>query len=360
MKIGIITHPLSDNYGGILQAVSLYAYLKSKGHHVVILRRHINRPLWKKIIISILENIPFQNIKNYRYLAKKRVRQENFIEKNLPSKTKIIYKKKELVDLVKDFDFDAVIVGSDQVWRMKYIDDGDFGNYFLDFVESPKIKKIAYAASFGSNRWEAPEKISIVKKLLREFDAVSVREASGVEICREVFGRMDCVHTLDPTLLVGKHFHDSLIENKDYPNKRKIFTYILDKTNKKGEIFKGISFLLERNYGSVIQDSDLDKILTVDEWISEIKNADFVITDSYHGMVFSIIFEKKFIAIGNASRGMARFDSLASMLNVSDRVIVNKGQIGDHLFSEIDYSIVNKRLIENRKFSEEFLTKSLS
>jgi len=248
MKIGILTLPITENYGGILQAVALYKLLHAQGHEVVLIYKMSYQVLWKNIIISMLRKIPFHDFKNFK--AYHKVKQEQlekkafhrpFIEKEIFNISEDLYTKKELENFVKKENFDAVIVGSDQVWRKAYINDKFYRSYFLDFVDGSETKKIAYAASFGKDHWEGEDDSEDIAKLLKDFTAVSTREASGVAICRDSFAYDNAIHVLDPTLLMGKVFYiDEIIAKYDTSNipKGGLVTYVLDEAKEKKEDYR--------------------------------------------------------------------------------------------------------------------------
>lgn len=363
-KIGILTHPLTENYGGILQAAVLYGYLEDKGYEVILLRKHKYRPLWKNALIFLLERCPGQNFRRYRYLYKKRKVQETFINEYIKNKTPIIYKTEELVKASKDHELDAVIVGSDQVWKLSSVDDGYYDSYFLSFVSSKSVKKIAYAASFGVDHWQDMSRVTEVKKYLADFHAISVRESSGVDICKDTFDIAHCEHVLDPTLLVDMDFYKKF-DLKKANDKPFIATYFLDPDLYKVKLVeealdaKGSSYEVAH-----LADPNDNSIRRVDQWLWEIQNADLVITDSFHGMVLSIAFKRNFIAIGNKRRGMARFESLLGLLGLNDRLIrggraEDIEDIKSVISCDIDYSKLDGRLSLLREKSAQFLSLSL-
>ncbi|WP_387691253.1 polysaccharide pyruvyl transferase family protein [Photorhabdus sp. RM71S] len=359
-KIGILTQPLINNYGGILQCIALYNYLTEKGYEVTIIQKHLYNPLWKKIIIKALELIPNQNYRGFRNRAKQYKTHKIFIDHYIPNKTKIIYTHNSLIKIAKNYQFDVVIVGSDQVWRMAYINDPFYAAYFLNFVDSISCKKIAYAASFGKNHWETPEKISEISHLLADFTAISVRESSGVKICNDIFNYTSATHVLDPTLLINPKFYQQFIAKRQEKNNvKKLLTYVLDESENKKVIIKNIKKSLGENISTQhLLGFNKHEIITIPEWLTAFYNADFIITDSFHGMVFSIIFNKQFLVIGNNERGMERFVSLLSLLKLKDRLIIS-GEISNNFNmnkrEKINYSLVNKIVSENRKNSEKFL-----
>lgn len=362
-KIGILTLPLHHNYGGILQAITLYEFLESKGFNVVSLRNDffISSPAWKKLARWFLKHIPFQNVKNIRYLYKKNKFHESFIAERLRVRTPVISDRSCLIRVATEEKFDVIIVGSDQVWRWDYIRD-DYARYFLDFVDSKQVMKISYAASFGKSQWHAPELKCEISRLLAGFHAVSVREIDGVDTCKN-FGILNCHHVLDPTLLVGRDFYDSFISKKCVKkNKKTLLSYILDEEVGKNEFIGKTVGLLDSSY--CLESIGLNSTLSVPEWVNSFRQADFIVTDSFHGMVFSIIFNKPFVAVSNQARGGARFVSLLGLLGLSDRLIETSDfsveKIGNMVASDIDYCLVNERLEILRRESESFLFDAIS
>ena len=209
MKIGILTQPLATNYGGLLQAFALQKVLSEKGHDVTIIQREKNSAFYK-----ILRKIKALISKNYVYMSSKAidyVSQEvnKFINNNIPKRTKKINSTKALIHEIDKYDFDAYVVGSDQVWRPSY--SPNIYNYYLDFVEKKTVKKIAYAASFGVEQWEYTSKqTKRCAELAKFFDLISVREDSGVDLCRNYLD-VDAIHVLDPTMLLQKNDYIDII-----------------------------------------------------------------------------------------------------------------------------------------------------
>jgi len=359
-KIAILTLPLSDNYGGMLQAVALYGFLAGKGYSVVFLKNQIFRKMWKLLIWLFLERIPFQKFKRARCLYIKKIYHGGFLKKHLPNQTVSLYRHKDFVDVIERGKFDAVIVGSDQVWRWDYIWDG-YNRYFLDFVGDVRVRKIAYAASFGNSHWQMPALNDRIAKLLARFHAVSTRESDGVKVCCEL-GRSDCRNVLDPTLLVDSSFYENLLAPiKTYTGKKNLLTYILDESSDKSVFVKNFHETLGDDFA--VRIIGLCSDLTVPEWVSEFRYADFVITDSFHGMVFSIIFKKQFLVIANRERGLSRFTSLLSLLGLEDRLIsedcLDFDAIDSFVREEINYSVVDAKIGLLREQSSDFLLRSI-
>lgn len=372
LKIGILTLPITDNYGGILQAVALYRTLHNQGHDVVLVYKKFyhKEVLWKNIIKNILIKMPFHDFKkiktNYKLNKKKldmKFFHRPFIEKEIFNISKDLCSKQNLENFVKKENFDAVIVGSDQVWRKQYINDIFYKSYFLDFVNGSKTKKIAYAASFGKDHWEGENDSDDISKLLKDFTAISTREKSGVDICKNTFAFSDATHVLDPTILMNKEFYiKEIILKYDVSKIQKngLVTYVLDEEDEKKEIINFVKEKLEVNNIHHLKGFDSSKITySVPEWLASFANADFVVTDSFHGMVFSIIFEKEFVVIGNHSRGLDRFISLLSLLGLKNRLVFDIKDLEGKELESIDYGKVRLILEDEKKKSLEFLMRAL-
>jgi len=358
MKIGLLTLPVSENYGGILQCVALYNYLKHQGHDVVLLYKVNDAPLWKSVIKRLFSYIPFYDFKNLKSNYKKKIFHLPFVNYCISHKSANLKSTEDLSAAVKKYHLDAVVVGSDQVWRLRYINDKYYKSFFLDFVDD-EVKKIAYAASFGKDYWEGKGDEAEIGKLLERFDYISVREESGIDICKNTFGvTKDVHHVLDPTMLWSKEFYMSLMPSNSFNKKISLLTYVLDEADDKKKIIS--SCMKEREVSSdnvfhLKGFGDKGKYYTVPEWLEAFSKADFIITDSFHGVVFSIIFNKQFVAIANKNRGLDRFISLLGLFNLKDRLIFDGDFDAERFKSDIDYDMINRKVIEQQEKSLGFL-----
>lgn len=376
-KIGIITQPLETNYGGILQNYALQEALRKLGYDSITLDQpYIDKTLVEKLkgyIYFIISKILQKNITRPRYLSKaeKAVissKIKPFIDENIKH-TEKLHRKSHFTKAVKKYNLDAVIVGSDQVWRPMYTK--NIYNAFLDFCQNIKgIKRIAYAASFGVTEWEFnKEQTQKCTRLVNLFDAVSVREESGVDLCRKHLN-VEAKHVLDPTLLLEKEDYIKLIKSEDCKSNGNMFCYILDNNASIQQAIHEIeqqqglkSFMVKaKKAGNHIPNGEnTDDYVkpSADEWIRAFVDAEMVFTDSFHGTVFSIIFNKPFWVIGNKERGNARFDSLLKQFDLESRRI-DVSEINDINITEpVDWVKVNSIKKEWQKKSVKFIKDNL-
>lgn len=355
MKIGILTQHFLLNYGGIIQNSALQQVLLKLGHDPLTFEHDTcySRTRWfLRSAKHVLKNHSLKGLPVYP-TYQGRIGNKNFIKfvlKNIRSVTVNDFTP----DLTQKYGLDAYVVGSDQVWRPAFNLGPRLGNMFLDFA-GDDVKKISYAASFGCKEWEyTEEQERMCGKLAKRFDAISVREASGVDLCKEHFG-VDATLVLDPTLLLNKEDYGKVCH--DVPKKEKhIFVYslvvsegVLAVAEKVAEAM-GLSIIVKQA-GRKVKKED-----TIEDWLAEFRDADYVVTDSFHGMVFSIIFNKPFSIVMNPSGGNDRYLSLLSQLGLMERIVSDELQ---PVFSAIDWSDVNHRLTELRKASFEFLKTNL-
>lgn len=403
MKIGILTQPLYCNYGGLVQCYALQETLKRMGHEAVVLQREWNRQYtlkgactyYAKHLVKMLmgrkESWHYYVAQEKRdYIAKET---NKFTETYITPRSEHCYTTEQLKQEVERLHLDAIVVGSDQVWRPYYSPCQP--NYFLDFLGSTgsptaNIKRISYAASFGGDNWDwSPDLTAQCAALLQKFDAVSVREQSGIRLCQEHFN-VDAIQVLDPTMLLEKEDYIRLFEkfeslkvqkgtnpsnpsNSSNPSNHKrgsLFNYVLDRSEEKQNIIRTIaqktgktSFCSMPELDDSIYNlyGDIDKAVypPVESWLSAFDEAEMVVTDSFHGTVFSIIFNKPFWVVGNEGRGMARFETLLSLYGLQDRMISAKTLNTIDLNAPIDWNIVNDKRAELQVVAIDFLTNAL-
>lgn len=358
MRIGILNLPFDNNYGGNLQRYALITVLQRLGHQVehINLHRRYKLPWYKKPYSyskRILQRIFFGYNQPLfveklleRQAAERNVSALQFYERYIPH-TKAVYSISDIKTVCKN-SYDAYIVGSDQVWREGMTRQLGLENYYLKFTEGKKCKRLAYAVSLGNNLSYDKATIHKLTPLYAQFDAVSVREYGTIELIESYgWNQPKPLWTLDPTMLLDKSDYERLIDNaKVIPNltSDKIFCYILDLND---EIMRMIAEK-QKVLGceSIIVGLSDTQNVSIEQWLCNIMNSKMVITDSFHGTVFSVLFNKPFVFVGNEKRGNARIDSLFKLLDIKNT-------------DSINWSFINKRLEEQRILSISFLQKSL-
>ena len=348
-KVGILTLPSAHNYGWALQLWALYTFLELQGYDPIVIDRRWNND--NRGLIYCIKRFLYKYLLCYSFTS--------FIKRNF-NKTNEIRDSKKL----KDLNLDVYIVGSDQIWRIEHTRGAEL-NFFLDFLEDDETPiRISYAASFGTDQWKGTNiETKQVAKLLKKFDLISVREDSGVELCKNIFNISNAYCVLDPTLLIKPEKYNDLIKINHNTKKDFLVTYLLD-FNKEKEFFvdrfseyvglNTIHLYSKKNTPYCIYGS-------ISNWLQKIHDAKYVIVDSFHGMCFAIIFKKNFIVIANEKRGLTRFTSLLSKLNLKDRIIYHPTSFSfDLLLKSIDYDDVYKRLEQHQLYSKNLLLNVLN
>lgn len=381
-KVLILTQPLRTNYGGLLQAFALQNVVKELGFEVFTDNPFFLRKLsLESKVKDLLARFVYGTLKGdkkYKPLFKRRLKRADFeyaaqnllpfIEKRINTIDFFEGRVQPLSSNIEKFDY--YICGSDQVWRRRY---GDVKRYFFDFLQSTDKKRFSYSASFGLdniNEYSNQEKQDC-RNLIKFFTSVSVREKDAVKIVEDEFS-FPAVQTLDPTLLLENTDYRNLI-NQSYVDKTEdsyLFVYILDKTEEKKELIDIVSRRLNLKVKDIMPKvdwktsrSDKQSIFpAVEEWLNCFDKASFVLTDSFHGTVFSIIFNKPFLSVGNKDRGLTRFTSLLSLFGLEDRLIFSKKDLTGvllHNIFKIDYSKINEARAELKEQSIKFLKQNL-
>lgn len=359
LKIGVLTLPMNKNYGGNLQAYAMQEVLYKLGHEAIFINRRFPHPNAKN------SSSMFSNTVGLSPSLDNKL----FLDSNFRQITKPFFSSEQLAKDIGKYNLDGIIVGSDQVWRPKYAN-SILNDFFLGFIpENSTTKKLSYAASFGSDKWEYSEQEQeLATNLLRQFDAIGVREDKGEEMCKEHLGTSS-THVLDPTmLLTAQHYSEKFKLGELRTDEDYLLNYVLDINKDKERTIHHLTSELGIEAQSVngmpfegvnaLNTTSGDQ--SVEGWLAAFFKAKFIVTDSFHGVAFSILFNKQFLAYGNPARGMARFTSLLNMFGLSSRLVINSSQVTtDKLKSEIDWSEVNTKLQAARKHSINFLLTSL-
>lgn len=336
MKINLLTIHYGKSYGAVMQTYATCKLLERAGHDVCVI--NLIHPKTKNI---------YNKLTNYRYIVKE-FQFWYFKHKYFPKLTKKFYK----IEIDNLPEADIYIVGSDQVWNRDIT--GIWGlNFFLDFV-SDKYKRIALSSSFGKYNWtEDNAYTQSVTNELKQFNKISVREDSGVKILQKIFN-INATTLIDPTLAY-EEICDLAYKRK---SPKQIYAFLLNNSDEEKTIVNEIS----KTYGIGIRKNKLlDKYLFSGprDWLTKIQNAEYIITDSFHGLAFSIIFKKNFFILCANKNKFTRIDSLLKLLNLSDRYIHSIEDFRKRsmqLKQNIDYLKVDKILTEERRKFNQFVS----
>lgn len=379
MKVAILTQPLGHNYGGLLQAYALQCTVKSLGCSVeTIDRRKPLKPFSFIYLLRLLLRLWRGKIKSFPTQARQTALLASLLEfrnRNLQM-SPLIETSDALRAHIDTHGIDAVVVGSDQVWRPRYSPElHDFYLEFLDQIDRP-VRRLSYAASFGVEEWEYSDaQTEYYRPLVQKFDAVSVREHSAIKICAEKFGVAADWH-VDPTLLLEPEDYDRLIGAERIKSARPMLvSYILDADPIKIELARSIAKARGLDMHAINPHVVQTQILTseikkfrlpeIDTWLCAFRTAEFVVTDSFHGTVFAILFNKPFLAVSNAQRGRARFDSLLAQFDLSERLVLpDRSSLHDLVETALrlpdpDWIRVNERRVVLASAGRDFLKAAL-
>lgn len=361
MRIGIVTQPLEMNYGGLLQNWALQQALKRLGHDPITIDAyerystpHYLYNCMRAVMTGLCKHKKIVFPKRY-HGSLRRPMTADFVERYI-TKTRVMWDYKRSV--VKRYHLNAIVVGSDQVWRAKY-NGGHIEDMYLRFAEGLPLRRVAYAASFGVDEWEySPEQTEACARLAKQMDAISVREASGIALCRDHLG-VDAQCVLDPTLLLKAGDYENLIQEKlanASDEQPYLAVYCLDITPAKKEFFEKLAE--ERGLTVRYFSGGYFAEVTVNQWLLMFNRASMVVTDSFHGTVFSILFGKDFYTLGNPMRGNTRILGLLEQLGLEQHLVSDTEPVEpDH--HDIDWQDVYSRLDEKRRESLDFLSQSL-
>lgn len=349
MKIALLTIWREKNYGAVLQAFATIKVLQELGHTVEILDINLGENA-KHSFLGRVANI----IECFSPSCRKF---ESFWNNYFPQTVKYASLSEIKTNPPQA---DIYLVGSDQVWNPD-ITKSLYSIYFLDFG-TDYIKRVSYASSFGVSEWNHSELTEKISQLFQRFNHVSCREKSGVEILRKTFG-IKAENVIDPTLLFGKF--DSFVNPKQ--GKRNIVCYplgddqelqkcALNLAEKLGMDFVD-AFNGKKLFGRIIWNRN-----SIEEWVSTIANADFVITRSFHGMLFSIMFEKNFVVLANQKGRSARLTDFLETIGLKERFFNSVAEIdkSDILSLPIDYSLIIPKIRALRNQSLSILNSMLN
>lgn len=344
-KVGIITFHWATNYGAVLQSFATQRWLFLHGYDVEIID-------YKPFFVRVKDKIS-----NLCHLNMNAFQKESKLK---------CFRKKYLITSQKSFasnaalknkcgKYDAVICGSDQIWNKSFTLKAEIKptlSYFLNFVPEG-TKRIAYAASFGTNRVGEQYK-SLVVPELKKFAGLSVRENTGLSILHDM--GLDGITVPDPTALLEKCEYEKLTDDIS-PKEIGIYSYFLHGKSPSQSIIETVSKEVLSNY------QDQTAILSIEEWLSCIRDSRMVLTNSFHGVMLSLIFNTPFISFSFEGSGMNnRIETILDVVGLSDRIVsMNDSESVRALCKKtIDWVDVNARLQEARSKGEHYLNDLLA
>ncbi len=358
MKIGIVTYHRTNNYGACLQAVATRLVLEQMGHEAYYV------DYWPKYHASKYSLFSFYKLRKsswrsrwnyvtgiikYFSLRKKRIQSFDFFLKEY------IYPYCRSTEE----EYDIIIYGSDQIWR-KQREIKAYNPFYFGKNTLKAKRHIAYAASMGILPSDEKEK-DIVKALVSHLDSISVREKDLKSFLEEM-GFHHVFLSIDPTLLLDKNDWDNELPTPQFAGEKYVLVYIMGAN---GFDLQQIQKFAERKHLKVIylkgyattRETESNVVSAGPmEFLQLIKNAEYVFSSSFHGVAFSIIYNKQFYASLINNEGRIR--SLLSLLGIENRLLPPRGPIP--LSSEdIDYAQVTTRLLSEKEASHTFLSKSI-
>lgn len=361
MRVAILSTEMVANYGGVLQNYALQERLREMGHYPITMDKvYYTIPLSnyikaqiKTAVFKLLGKSGRSFYPAYPPVVQRNKNFNRFVKNHINVTHPFVYYSKSILEKAK---VSAIIVGSDQVWRRAYYEPDLMLDHYLMFAESLKVRRIAYAASFGIDELDYEETLAEqCKELLHKFDIVSVREHSGIDICKKSFD-VEAQLMPDPTLLLDRQDYEKLCDNIPKRTDKFLLSYLLDMDE---QMKKTVSeFAHNRGLSVVFCTSDAVNMPSIEEWLGLFRDAEFVITNSFHGTVFSIIFNKEFYAVVNNERGASRFTTLLAQLNLKNHLLGSWHSLTDQ-YEYIDWNNMNKLKCEIKTKGISFLNESL-
>lgn len=358
--IGVLTIHYGVNYGSALQAYAIYNLLKQFSNHVVIINYIPEKyNLWNEFKRDKIGKMPqFIIVGGFLLKAPAKLYRRHIFD-NFLKRIKLSDKCNCIEDVIQQTDkLDTIVVGSDQVWNFDYNEDDNI--YFCEGVPSDK-KIYSYAASMGMSSLGDSQEV-LMKEYLKKFQHISLREDESAAYLKKL--GFEAIHVLDPTMVLNKNtWIKKLCLNSKNNTKKYLLVYVMDFKFK--ELIDIASPIAKENnlqlyvvaFGNYkdARISKLYKYCTPEKFLNLMNNAEFIVTNSFHGVAFSINFNKQFLAVGKGKYDL-RIQSLLRMLELTGRFVPDTGVYRDDIYSEtIDYIKVNTLLEEYRKRSLKFL-----
>ena len=350
MKIALITYHRPLNYGAVLQTYATCEILKRFGHEVLLIDVRIHQ--YHNVVRRFISYLN-DNVKRYKFYR--------FRKRYYPPTTR---KYSSMSELRKNPPIaDMYIVGSDQVFNT-HISGKMAAAFFLDFGPD-SIKRLSFSSSFGEEHWYPTSSLSLerAKNLLKRFSSITVREESACRICRKVFDR-EARLTIDPTLLL--YDFSSLMDIHEPVNMIVSYCFGYDTYLNRWvkEIAKRENLMIRHLYKTLRYSLPfVQNAASVETWIQMIANAKYVVTDSFHGVVFCLIYHKQFVVLSKNGRRMTRIYNILSLLKMEDRIFLYGSKSSDKileiLHKQINYEEKDAIICELRDNSIQLLKRNI-
>lgn len=362
MKISIITLHRLFNYGSVLQTYATQKIFENAGYEAEVIDYITPQRTNKRLFFGVPNDFNSGSLFKILYLSAK------FFSVLLKKLTfgsflnKYVHLTSEKYIDAKDLDAnppkaDIYVTGSDQVWNSVYNEGIDRG-FFLDFLPEDATR-IAFVSSFGKNKLDDNE-ISITKKYLDRYKAISVREDSAKKIVEDL-GISNCVQLIDPTLQVSKNEWLEIASKRLVKEPYLILMLLYNEDNNATKYARKIAdekrLKLVKICWDMKKPKEVDEMFThrtPSDFLSLFAYADFVVTNSFHGLAFSVNFERQFIVVPR-NEFNSRIESLLRVTGLENRMISNEDDLKKQFKMKIDYSNVNKRLEQEREKAKKFI-----
>lgn len=344
MKIGIVTVYNTENCGSFLQAYAMQKALQKRGHRVCFL----------KGVVSTQKKYWYRLLQAAKYILKFDFRIARELTETYPIYRRL-HRRFSVAETLEEMDL--VVYGSDTVWN---IADEYFGKHWKRFLGyGVKTKKISYAASAGSTEIEEFTKNPEIKNALSEFAGLGVRDIPTGQIVRNLLpDREDVVQVADPTMLLDWEDYEEI--SAKCPEKEFVLVYYFGKMPEQ-MIQKICTFAKERNKKIIAFGNrpwaDIELPYDPRLMLGYYKNADYVITNTFHGNIFSILFQKQFVSFGKQKRKVC---ALLKEFGLTERLLDETEEFEKIILQEIDYSKVSQTLKEKREVSYQYLEQFLN
>lgn len=361
MRAAIITLHRVFNYGSVFQTYATQKILEDLNYKVEVIDYITEQRTNKRLFLGVPNFIKKDIYHQSKYLCMKMISVlwkkksfGGFLKRHVHLTQKKYITVKNIENNVPMADI--YIVGSDQVWNSTYNEGIDRG-FFLDFVHN--TKKIAFASSFGKEKLEEWE-VAETKKYLSDFKKISVREMQGLKILSDMGLDGECI--IDPTLQIKKEVWLSLASRRLVKEKYLLLMLLYNEDNGATEYARKVAdkngLLLVKLSWELIKPSKIDKLMThrkPEDFLSLFNYADFIVTNSFHGLAFSLNFNKEFVVFPRNEYN-SRIESLLELVGLSERMIQKTGY---NPLKKIDYNKVNNTLGIERQKARKFLEEAL-